>query len=59
MFNKFKNDHESVDDDPRPGRAPTSTTNESVVKIRKLVRSDPRLTIREIVAELNLSFYVI
>ena len=45
-FNRFKNDCESVEDDPRPGRPSTSKTDENIVKVRDLVRSDRRLTIR-------------
>ena len=46
-------------DDPRPGRPSTSKTDENFVKVRDPVRSDRRLTIREMSDELNLSFYAV
>ena len=58
-FNRFKNGHKSVEDDPRPGRTSTSKTDENIVKVRDLVRSDRRLKIREMSHELNLSFYTV
>ena len=38
-------------------RSPTSIINENVAKISTLVRSDRRLTIKERVDEMNLSFH--
>lgn len=58
-FNRFKNGRESVEDEPRSGRPSTSKTDDNVVKVRDLVRSDRRLTIREMSDELNLSFYAV
>ena len=58
-FNIFKNGHKSVEDDPQPGWTSTSNTDENIVKVRDLVRSDRRLTIREMSNELNLSFYAV
>ena len=58
-FNRFKNGRESVEDDPQPGRPSTSKTDENIVKIHDLVRSDRRLTIREMSHELNLSFHAV
>ena len=49
----------SVEDDPRPSRPATSKSGENIVKVRDLVRSDRRLTIREMSHELNLSFYAV
>ena len=41
-----------VNDDPRTGKSPTLMN----VKIRDLMRSDRRLTIREIIDEFNSNF---
>ena len=58
-FDRFKNGRKSVEDDPRPGRPSTSKTDENIVKVRDLVRSERRLTIREMSHELNLSVYAV
>lgn len=47
----------SVDVDHRFDKPPTSIINETIRKIRNLVCSDCRLTIREMAEEFNLSFY--
>ena len=46
-FSTIQNGLESVDDDPRSGRRPTSINNENIAKIRNFVRSDGRLMTRE------------
>ena len=67
-FNKIKNDRESIDDDSSiililvlidDDKPPNLISRENLAKIRNLVRSDRRLTSREIVYELNWSFYEI
>ena len=58
-FNRFKTGRRSVGGDPRTGRPSTSNTDENIVKVRDLVRSYRRLTIREMSHELNLSFYAV
>ena len=58
-FNRFKNGRESVEDDSSPRRPSTSKTDENIVKVRDVVRSDRRLTIREMSHELNSSFYAV
>lgn len=58
-FQRFKDGRQSVEDDPRSGRPSSSKTDENIVKVRDLVRSDRRLTIREMADELNLSFYAV
>ena len=47
--------HESVEDEHRCGRPCTSKTDENVTKVRDLVRSDRRLTVRMISSVLNLN----
>ena len=46
---------ESVEDEPHSGRTCTSKMDENVTKVRALVRSDRRLTVRLIGSELNLN----
>ena len=46
---------ESVEDEPRSGRPCTSKTDENLTKVRDLVRSDQRLTVRMISSVLNLN----
>ena len=51
----FLDGRESVEDEPRCGRPCTSKTEENVTKVRDLVRSDRRLTVRMISSVLNLN----
>jgi len=44
-----------VEDKPRVGRPSTSKTDNSVERVRSLVRSNSRLTLRMISSELNLN----
>ena len=46
---------ESVEGEPRSGRPCTLKTGENVTKVRVLVRSDRRLTVRMIGCELHLN----
>ncbi|GFV97703.1 protein GVQW3 [Trichonephila clavipes] len=54
-FKAFSEGRESIEDEPRSGRPSVSKTTENVVKVRDLVRSDRRLTVRMIGEELNLN----
>ena len=51
----FLDGRESVEDEPGCGRPCTSKTDENVTKVRDLVRSDRRLTVRMISSVLNLN----
>jgi len=51
----FLDGRESEEDEPRSGRPCTSKTEENVTKVRNLVRSDRRLTVRMISSVLNLN----
>jgi hypothetical protein len=44
---------EKVEDEPRAGRPSTSKTDDNVERVRSVVRSDRRLTLRMISSELN------
>ncbi|GFX47142.1 HTH_48 domain-containing protein [Trichonephila clavipes] len=46
---------ESIEDEPRNGRPSVSKTAENVIRVRDLVGSDRRLTVRLIGKELNLN----
>ena len=51
---QFVEDREDVEADPKSGRPCTSTTDTNIEKVRQLVRSDRRVTIRVIVNELGM-----
>ena len=48
-----------MEDEPRAGRHSTSKTEDDVERVRSLVRSDRRLTLRMISSELNLNRFTI
>ena len=51
----FLEGQEQVEEEPRAGRTSISKTNDNVERVRSLVRSDGRLTLRMISSELNLN----
>jgi hypothetical protein len=51
---RFLGGREDVEDDERPGRPVTMKTDENVDKVRTLVRTDRRLSIRMIAEEFNV-----
>ena len=55
-YERFKSGNESVKDEERSGRPSTSKTDENVKKVAKIVRSNRRMTIRELTEELNISY---
>ena len=48
-----------MEGEPRAGRSSTSKTHDNVERVRSLVRSDRRLTLRTISSELNLNWFPI
>jgi len=54
-WKRFKEGRTSIDDDPRSGRPSTSKTNDNVAKVREVIRSNPRLTVREVAEEVSIS----
>ncbi|GFV46752.1 HTH_48 domain-containing protein [Trichonephila clavipes] len=58
-FKAFSEGRESIEDEPRSGRPSVSKTAANVVRVRDLVRSDRRLTIRMIGEELNLNHTIV
>ena len=52
---RFKGGRQSIDDDEHPAHLATSTDDPHVGKINTLVRSNQRLTIRELAEECGIS----
>ena len=52
-WKRFKKGRTSVDDDP--GRPSTSKTNDNVAKVREVICSNRRLTVREVAEEVSIS----
>jgi len=48
-----------VEDEPCVGRPSTSKTDDNVERVRSLVRTDRRLTLRMISSELNLNLFTV
>lgn len=46
----------SVKDNELPGRPSTSKTNETVARVREIIRNNRRLTIREVAEEVGISY---
>src|SRR6187551_2359503 len=55
----FLEGREHVEDEPRSGRPLTSRTDENMDRVRALVRSDRRLTIKMISEQLNLNTFTV
>ena len=45
-YNRFKEGREDVNDDARPGRPSTSTTNENIEAVKKMILDNRRITIK-------------
>ena len=52
-YNRFKESREDVNDDARPGRPSTSTTDEIIEAIMKMILDNRRITIREVADDVN------
>ncbi|XP_032679236.1 protein GVQW3-like [Odontomachus brunneus] len=52
----FQEGREDVEDDERPGRLSTSTIDDNVEKVKKMIMGNRRITIREIANDVNISF---
>ena len=55
----FLEGREQVEDEPRAGRTSTAKTEDNVERVRSLVWSDRRLTLRMICSELNLNRFTV
>jgi len=54
-FGRYKHGRQSVDDDSRSGRPSTLTDGARVIKVNEIVRSNRRLTARDIAEDRNIS----
>ena len=52
---RFKSRREEVENDPKSGRPSKTKTDENIMRVKKLVQSDRRLTVRMIADELDLN----
>ena len=55
-YNRFKGDREDVNDDARSGRPSTSTTDENIEAVKKMILDNRRITIREVADDVGISF---
>ena len=55
-YNRFKKGREDVNDDARPGRPSTSTTNENIKAVKKMILNTRRITIREVADDVDIAF---
>ena len=51
----FSKDREDVNDKERAGRPSTSTTDENIDEVKKIVLVNRRITVREVAEEVNIS----
>ncbi|XP_046687203.1 protein GVQW3-like, partial [Homalodisca vitripennis] len=58
-FNEFKNGRESVEDVERSGRPSTSRVDESVDKLKELLDSDRRLSLKMIADEVSMNKFTV
>ena len=54
-YKRFQDGREDVEDDERPGRPSTSTTDENVEKVKEMVMNDRRITVREVADDVGIS----
>ena len=55
-YNWFKKGREDVNDDARPGRSSTSTTDEHIEVVKKMILDNCRISIREVADDVIISF---
>ena len=55
-YNRFEEGREDVNDDARPGRPSTSTTDKTVKAVKKMILDNHRNTIREVADDVDISF---
>lgn len=54
-YKMFSEGRENVNDEERVGRPSTSTTDENIDKVKKIVLANRRITVREVAEDLNIS----
>ena len=55
-YNRFKESREDVNGIARPGRPSTSTIDENIEAMKKMILDNRRITIREIADDVDISF---
>ena len=55
-YNRFKEGREDVNDDVRLGRPSTSTIDENIEAVKKMMLDNRRITIREVANDVAISF---
>ena len=53
-YNRFKEGRENVNDDARPGCPSTSTTNENIEAVKKMILDNRRTPIREVADDVGI-----
>ena len=54
-YKMFSEGREDMNDEERAGRPSTSTTDENIDEVKKIVLANRRITVREVVEDLNIS----
>ena len=54
-YKMFSEGREDVNDEERSGRPSTSTTDENINKVKKIILANRRITVREVAEDLNIS----
>ena len=57
-YNRFKEGREDVNDDACPGSPNTSTTDENIEAVKKMILDNCRITIREVANDVDISFHI-
>ena len=55
QYNRFKEGQEDVNDEARPGRPSTSTTDENTEAVKKIISNNGRIIIREFADDVGIS----
>ena len=55
-YNQFKEGREDVNEDTRPGRPSTSTTDENIKAVKQMILDNLRITNREVADDVGTSF---
>ena len=55
-YNRFKEGREDINDDARPGLPSTSTTDENIEAVKKMILDNHRITIREVADDVGILF---
>ena len=55
-YNRFKDGREDINNDARPGRPRTSTSDENFEAVKKMILDNCRITIWEVADDVGISF---